>query len=230
MSGSSDLVPVFMPALGAILLNAEDRKGAPLDEAEALRIRDDAPCIMMTREDAASHAESRGPDIDPENCWFDFQALRKSLGRKPDVDGGVRIVMMARKSPEMAEAQRRARESFPRFREEIARCKKSGATPMIKTLLGDEDTDARINLWLNDARVTPEGFSGKVFEVPKSLPRYAPGQRIDVAADDVLDWMVNDDGVVHGAFSLLVHRAKLPPSERAEFDDHIGATRWVEDG
>jgi hypothetical protein len=62
-------VPVFIPALGTLLIHAEDLKGEPLSYGEVIRIRDKAACIMMRTEDARKLDESRGyRDIDPENC------------------------------------------------------------------------------------------------------------------------------------------------------------------
>jgi hypothetical protein len=74
---SGDLVPVFMPPLAAILAHAETLKGARLEEAEVVRVRDSAICIMMTLADALKLAESRGyADVEPENCWADWHRLR----------------------------------------------------------------------------------------------------------------------------------------------------------
>ena len=69
MSNPKPLVPVFIPSLSAVLVAAEDKKGAPLTESEVIQIRDKSPCIMMEREDAAKLVESRGyRDVDPENA------------------------------------------------------------------------------------------------------------------------------------------------------------------
>lgn len=90
MSAADDeLIPVFMPALGSVLIMAEDRKGAPLSQTEVIRVRDRAPCIMMAAAEAAKLMESRGRDLDPENCWYDWQMLRRELGRLPELDPGL---------------------------------------------------------------------------------------------------------------------------------------------
>jgi hypothetical protein len=70
---AEQLVPVFIPALSAVLLNAEDNKGAPLTYEDVIQIRDKSPCIMMAADNVQKMAESRGyRDIDPENCWYDW--------------------------------------------------------------------------------------------------------------------------------------------------------------
>ncbi|MBM4089700.1 MAG: hypothetical protein FJ276_09770 [Planctomycetes bacterium] len=56
MADDANLVPRFIPALAAILLAAEDKKGEPLSHDEVLSTRDNATCIMMT----ASRSTSRG--------------------------------------------------------------------------------------------------------------------------------------------------------------------------
>ncbi len=51
---------VIIPALVAILLNAEQEKGSPLTEAEAIAIRDNAECIAMPASVAAEVESKRG--------------------------------------------------------------------------------------------------------------------------------------------------------------------------
>lgn len=41
------LIPVFIPALVVLLLDAERRKGSPLTEEEVLHIRDKGVCIVL---------------------------------------------------------------------------------------------------------------------------------------------------------------------------------------
>lgn len=80
MAKEQKLVPVFMPALVALLLRAEESKGEPLTEQEVIAIRDEANCVMMPAARAKKQEESRGyPDVDPENCWEDWQQMRAEL-------------------------------------------------------------------------------------------------------------------------------------------------------
>jgi hypothetical protein len=74
------LVPVFIPSLAALLAHAESSKGMRLTETEALRVRNNAVCMMMAPDDAAKLAESRGyRDVEPENCWADWHRLRVQI-------------------------------------------------------------------------------------------------------------------------------------------------------
>ncbi|WP_197504283.1 MULTISPECIES: hypothetical protein [unclassified Mesorhizobium] len=80
MSENGELIIYPMPSLVATLLNRERAKGSPLTEEEVIQIRDSCPAIALTREDARRMDESRGYlDIDPENCWVEWQRVRLEL-------------------------------------------------------------------------------------------------------------------------------------------------------
>ncbi len=74
---------VIVPALVAILLNAEQAKGAPLTETEVISIRDGAQCIAMPASAAAAVVADRGyEDIDAEAAWPEWQRVRLELGQQ----------------------------------------------------------------------------------------------------------------------------------------------------
>lgn len=79
------LLIIPIPALVAVLLAAENRKGAPLTEAEVLEIRDGAVCMAVPAYAAEKMAEARGyADIDPERAWEEWQAFRQSNDQSSD--------------------------------------------------------------------------------------------------------------------------------------------------
>ena len=74
------LIPVFMPTLVSVLLRHERDKGSPLTEVEVLSIRNKSVAIMLRQSAAAEIARKRGyDDIDPENCWSQWQKMRTQL-------------------------------------------------------------------------------------------------------------------------------------------------------
>lgn len=74
---------VFVPALVALLYNAERQKGEPLTEAEVITIRDSATCITLPFSVATETEKERGyPDIVAENAWSDWQTMRPQLFSK----------------------------------------------------------------------------------------------------------------------------------------------------
>lgn len=70
---------VFVPALVSQLKAAEDRKGSPLSEDEALEIRDNATAIAVPFSAAFALETERGfEDIVAEECWEQWQRVRSS--------------------------------------------------------------------------------------------------------------------------------------------------------
>lgn len=221
------LLPVFVPALCATLVNAEDKKGAPLTNEEVLRIRDDAPCIMMTPDVARQLDERRGYlDIDPENCWHDWQLLRRELGRKPDLDPGPKFNQINNSHPQYQATLRAAQASLDWFRQQLPGDGAPRYDASIKTAI--EHGDNRAFMWLFKARISDSGFVAEFFEVPEALEQWQVGDRLEIAADAVMDWMINDNGVLYGGYSLRYQRSQLPEDERAQYDSYIGVERYAE--
>ena len=80
MSDSEELIIFPIPSLVATLLNRERAKGSPLTEQEVIQIRDACPARALRPEDVRKIEERRGyKDIDPENCWEEWQETRKDL-------------------------------------------------------------------------------------------------------------------------------------------------------
>lgn len=76
-------IPVFIPALVALLHRAEHLKGTPLTEQEVLAIRDQGVCMMMAEERAIELDEKRGyNDLDPERVWEQWQEVRSQLAEE----------------------------------------------------------------------------------------------------------------------------------------------------
>jgi uncharacterized protein YegJ (DUF2314 family) len=208
----SDLVPVFMPQLAALLIASEDHKGSPLTETEVIAIRDRAACIMMARDRAEALWKQRGRDVDPDNAWYDFQMLRRHLRRKPELDPGQRVGMFASDDPAMTAAMRKAKATISEF---IATLRDKELPALIKVSV-DQGGQRRF-IWLGGVHVVDGELDAVV----------APGQRRRVPHGEVFDWMINEDGAIRGGFTLRVQREQLPPEEHASFDEQLGARTWL---
>jgi uncharacterized protein YegJ (DUF2314 family) len=220
------LVPVFMPALGPLLIHAEDLKGEPLSHDEVIRIRDSANCIMVPADVAREMDESRGyRDIDPETCWFDWQHLRRELGRKPDLDPGPKINLIRSSDPEYQQTIRDAHAALAQFRGMLPADGSPRSDAMVKTEIRQGDHKAF--MWLSNTRISGINFSAEFFEISEVFTNYQVGQKLEIPVEALLDWMVNDKGVLHGGFSIRYYRATLPEGERAAYDDYIGVTEYA---
>ena len=95
----------------------EHKKGEPLAKDEVLSLRDRATCIMMEADDARKMDDSRGyRDVDPENCWHDWQMARREMGRRPDLDPGPRFDQVRSSDPVYQQTIRDAHASISCFR------------------------------------------------------------------------------------------------------------------
>ena len=217
---------MFIPALVVLLVHAEDKKGSPLTRDQAHAIRDGATCIMMKSVDALKMDESRGyRDIDPENCWHDWQMVRRDMGREPDIDPGPRFDQVHASDPVYQQTVLDAQGSIEQF---IAMLPTDGtARPdaLIKTKLIDGAHSAF--MWLNNTATEGGHFTAELFEVPDTLPSYKVGDRYVVTREELMDWMVNENGRLTGGFSLRYNRAQLSDAEKLDFDRHIGVTEYM---
>lgn len=195
----------------------------PLTADEVLSIRDKAACVMMSTSQAARLAESRGyDDIDPENCWYEWQMLRRELNRAPDLDPGARVNMFSSSDPAYLDCVAKARATLDDFRSMLTRYDSNVCS--IKTELHDGQSGGFV--WLFNTTVLGEGYTAELFEVPPTISLLKVGQVFEVASADVIDWMINDHGTLYGGFSLRYHRESLSPDERTAFDEYIGVTKY----
>lgn len=220
------LVPVFIPALGPLLIHAEDQKGEPLSYDEVIRIRDNAACVMMRTEHARKLDETRGyRDIDPENCWFDWQHLRRELDRRPDLDPGPKTNLIRSSDPAYQQTIRDAYATLGEFRGMLPADGTPRRSAMVKTEIRQGDNKAF--MWLSNTRMSGTNFIAEFFEISEQFTNYHVGDELEIPEGSLLDWMVNDNGVLHGGFSIRYYRSTLPEEERDEYDNYIGVTEYA---
>jgi hypothetical protein len=76
----NELEFLFTPSLAALLMAAEEKKGAPLTNAEVDAIRDKAVCMAVKPRHARAMERSRGyADIEPERAFEHWQLLRQTM-------------------------------------------------------------------------------------------------------------------------------------------------------
>ena len=77
MDTEDPVVPVFIPALVALLLRAEQLNGSPLTRNQVVAIKDNATCMSVRASVKAAMEEKRGyRDLDPERCWEEWLQFR----------------------------------------------------------------------------------------------------------------------------------------------------------
>ena len=170
-------------------------------------------------------ADSRSyDDLDPQNCWYEWQMTRREMGRKPDIAPGARIHAIDGSDAAYQQTLHDAQASLASFRKRLP-----NPNALIKTTLNQGEK--RVYLWLHEVRKKAQGFTAVIFEISADFSAdfndYAVGDTIEMAADDVLDWLINTHGRLEGGFSLRYARARLSEEARAEYDEYVGVSSYV---
>ena len=127
--------------------------------------------------------------------------------------------------PEFGRIARDAQETLPEFRALLRLPGEANALVAVKARLaaGAAAADA----WLMVIQQNRAGFATALIEVPPELAGAEVGDKHQVDAADVLDWMYNMGGILHGGFSLRLQRARLAPDQWPWFDERIGVTQYA---
>ncbi len=127
---------------------------------------------------------------------------------------------------ELADAARASQRTLRHFRALLASNEEPDASPLVKTYIAHPDGGG-MWLWLSVDATDESGFHARVFEAPANFPGVIPGSWRFISDEEVGDWAVIFDGVMHGGYSLRLQRGRLPESERAAYDAYIGAQRYA---
>jgi uncharacterized protein YegJ (DUF2314 family) len=131
--------------------------------------------------------------------------------------------------PEMLKAHAKASATIDLFREHLTRRVDGFCCAKLKFRDPDESErlgeDRFVYLWLTSVLYhgLENCFSGTFFEVPKELTKWHEvGERLAFEADDIFDWMLLENGHLHGGFTIRVAREGLSPDERPRYDRFVG--------
>ncbi|MDI9246952.1 DUF2314 domain-containing protein [Marinobacter sp. CHS3-4] len=87
-------------------------------------------------------------------------------------------------------------------------------------------SDQFLYIWLNGVAYHPEEnlLSGVFFELPKSLSKWhRVGERLGFYPEDVFDWMIIENGIAQGGYTIKAMRSRLKTEEeKARYDEYIG--------
>ncbi len=89
------------------------------------------------------------------------------------------------------------------------------------------DGDNSAFMWLNNTATEGDNFTAELFEVPDTLPNYATCVRHVVTLEELMEWMVNENGRLIGGFSLRYKRVRMSDAKQLDFDRHIGVTEYA---
>lgn len=136
--------------------------------------------------------------------------------------------------PEMAEASKKARQTFKYFWREMAwerrRIVPGLEIAAVKASLFDPPEVREANpealevehMWLIDIDFDGRKLTGTLINTPHSLKTFQEGQQVTIAGKQVGDWMYVCSGEVCGGFTVDLMRSRMNASERKQHDNAWG--------
>lgn len=162
-----------------------------------------------------------------------FWRRKKSVFEQPQAQPLFRATRQD--DPEMRRAHARAAATIDELFAHLERDDCGHAA--VKMRLRDPDLSERLGedrfafIWLRVVRHDRPArrFVVEFFELPPEfLKWHQVGERLLIEHDQAFDWFVNDDGLMHGGFTLRVARARMPEGDRAAFDQYSGVRQWAD--
>jgi uncharacterized protein YegJ (DUF2314 family) len=162
-----------------------------------------------------------------------FWRRKKSVFEQPQEQPLFRATR--KDDPDMLRAYARAADSVDELLAHLDR--EDCGTAAIKMRFRDPDESERLGedrfafIWLLVRRHDPKArkFVVEFFELPPEFQKWHQvGERLLIEHDQIFDWFVNDDGLMHGGFTMRAARAQMPEHDRAAFDQYTGVRQWAD--
>ena len=80
------------------------------------------------------------------------------------------------------------------------------------------------HIWANDVVHDNGTFTGTIDEDALYAPNIRAGQQVSVTADRISDWLVVEDGKLHGGYTIKVLIKSLPPEQQRAIMAAYGVT------
>ena len=161
-----------------------------------------------------------------------FWRRKKSVFEQPQTEPLFAVIRSD--DPEMQRAYSLAAKTVDQLIKHLKR--EGNIVSAIKMRFRDPEQSMRLGedrfvfLWLTVAGHDPGTgrFLVRFFEVPPDLQQWhKPGEQLVIERDQIFDWFVNDDGLLHGGYTMRVARSRMPESERTAFDRYTGVRQWT---
>lgn len=130
------------------------------------------------------------------------------------------IAYVEKNDAEMAAAMRRARETLPEFLK-LARAPRPMTRGFAVKVAISEADDTEF-FWIAPFVQRKNEFSGQVNNTPQLVKKVRLGQTITFKEDEIVDWLYQDGGRMHGNFTACVLLKREPPQEAEEFMKQLG--------
>lgn len=135
-------------------------------------------------------------------------------------NGSPPVFVLPGDQPRIADAGARARASLDVFNRYLARAARGEVVADLKVIFVKGGT--REHMWVTGVTLENGRYHGRLASMPVRVRGVALGDRVWVWPSDVEDWVVVEDGMMIGGFTVMELRRSLPPKQRQQHDRAAG--------
>ena len=137
-------------------------------------------------------------------------------GRRRPAERQDQITFVPADDSAMQGAIERARATVPELLRRLRNPSATQTYASVKLPLWEGETVEHV--WLSDVTYDGRSFHGRIDNEVESLRGWRLGDTVSVVPDSISDWLVIDDSIATGGFSIRVLRDRLSDGERAQWD------------
>ncbi len=78
------------------------------------------------------------------------------------------------------------------------------------------------HMWIGEIKYKDGNYSGILNNDPEYITEYKAGDKIDIDASKISDWMYLVNGKLYGGYTIRVLRDRMSEEERKQFDEESG--------
>jgi len=116
---------------------------------------------------------------------------------------------------EMEFAFQEARDTLSFFIEQIARPHPNRTYVAVKVRFSPPDSSPQ-DIWVDNITYTDESFRGNMGDDIPSL-KLSFGEEIVIPTEDIVDWMIVEDGKLIGGYTIRLAYERMSPEEKERF-------------
>jgi len=143
-------------------------------------------------------------------------------GNTVEREGQPPVTYVEDDDPKMVAAIEKARSTVDQFITALNNPKQSQSAFSVKLLV--KDGDHKEHMWILPVRYKDGKFHGTINNEPDKVTTVKIGDEVDVARDQISDWMYVENRKLKGGYTLRVLRDSVSEKERQDFDRSVPFT------
>jgi uncharacterized protein YegJ (DUF2314 family) len=119
-------------------------------------------------------------------------------------------------------AMRQAKAALPRFLKRLANPQPGDSGFEVKVHIAGPTPEIGTYVWLKDVKRDGNRVTGTAYTVPRGISSLTNGQRVVLPLSRIDDWVIMNDGKMHGGYTVRALLPYMKPDEAAEMRSKLG--------